>query len=185
MMMNECTIHIDGATAGKLHAGAAAVARSVDGDFLGWTSRQLPRMTNNEAEYHALLLGLELAQQLQLQQVRILSDSEVVVRQMAGRSRVLSARLRLLHRDACLAVRYFEHVHLAHVPREENRLADALAGEAISGATVQSSALKSHKPITMPTQLSQISLGIPTTARDAWERVGKALMRRNDHSPAP
>lgn len=176
MMIPDCLIHIDGATAGNLHAGAAAVARGADGKFVGWISRQLPRMTNNEAEYHALLLGLELAQQLQLRQVRIFSDSEVVVRQMAGRSRVLSARLRLLHRDACLAVRYFDRVQLKHVPREENRLADALAGEAISGATVHFSASKSCQPGVRPAQLSHIRAQLPTLARDAWARVGKAII---------
>jgi ribonuclease HI len=179
-MLNDCMIHIDGATAGNLHTGAAAVARRADGKFVGWISRQLPRMTNNEAEYHALLLGLELAQQLQLRQVRIFSDSEVVVRQMAGRSRVLSARLRLLHRDACLAVRYFEHVQLTHVPREENRLADALAGEAIAGATVHFSTSTSRQSAALAAQLSHIRAELPTLARDAWARVGQAIIHRGD-----
>lgn len=180
MMVTDCLIHIDGATAGSRHTGAAAVARRADGKFVGWISRQLPRMTNNEAEYHALLLGLELAQQLQLRHVHIFSDSEVVVRQMAGRSRVLSARLRLLHRDACLAVRYFEQVQLEHVPREENRLADALAGEAITGATVHFSASKAHRPAAPSAQVNLLRVGLPTLAQDAWTRIGKAIIDQGD-----
>jgi ribonuclease HI len=137
MMTPLTMIHIDGATAGTRQVGAAAVARTTDGRFLGWLSRQLPRMTNNEAEYHGLLLGLELAQRLGMERVLIVSDSEIVVRQMEGRSRVLSARLRALHREACQTVRTFDNVRFRHVPREQNRLADALAGEALLGQTVQ------------------------------------------------
>lgn len=136
--MTNITIHIDGGTGGSdKRAGAAAVARTADGQFAGWLSEHLPGMTNNEAEYHGLMLGLKVASLLGLQRVQIVSDSEVVVRQMQGRSRVMSARLKLLHRDACLAVRQFASVEFRHVPREQNRLADALAGEAVMGRTVQ------------------------------------------------
>ena len=67
-------IHVDGAMSGTQHAGAAAVARSSEGYFLGWLSRQLPQVTNNEAEYHAALLGLLLAKQLGTRNVVIISD---------------------------------------------------------------------------------------------------------------
>lgn len=50
------TIFVDGGTAGGTHTGIAAVARSHQGYFLGWESRQLPPMSNNEAEYKAALL---------------------------------------------------------------------------------------------------------------------------------
>ena len=136
--MFDIMIHVDGGTGGSDRvAGAAAVARTGDGQFVGWLSEQLPGMTNNEAEYHALMLGLNIAAQLGMRKVLILSDSEVMVRQMQGRSRVMSARLKLMHRDACLAVRQFKDVRFTHVPREQNRLADALASEAVTGRTVR------------------------------------------------
>lgn len=131
------TIYVDGATAGTAHVGVAAVARSEQGYFLGWRSRQLGRMTNNEAEYRALLLALELARGLEARMVEIVTDSEVVARQMEGRSRVLSPRLQLLHRQATEAARFFERVTFRHVPRAQNRLADALAAEALAGQTVE------------------------------------------------
>lgn len=135
--MTDISIHVDGATIGVQHTGAAAIARSPEGYFLGWWSRQLPRMTNNEAEYHATLLGLALADQLGMENVEIVSDSEVVVRQMRGLSRVNSARLKPLHQETCRAVAQFTSVTFKHVPRVQNRLADALAAEAVNGSAVR------------------------------------------------
>lgn len=130
------SIHVDGAVSGTKFAGAAAVARTADGYFIGWLSRQLPAMTNNEAEYQAALLGLTLARGLGVSKVEIVSDSEVVVRQMQGQSRVLSQRLRQLHQETCAKIGYFRQVSFRHVPREENHLADALATEALLGRPV-------------------------------------------------
>lgn len=135
--MEQVTIYVDGATAGTRHVGVAAVARSKEGFFLGWLSRQLPRMTNNEAEYRAVLTGLDLAQQLAAERVQIVSDSEVVVRQMRGLSRVNSGRLKPLHRETCGRVGDFRQVSFYHVQRDENVLADALATEALQGREVR------------------------------------------------
>ncbi len=97
----------------------------------------MARMTNNEAEYRAALLGLELARKLGARQVEIVADSEVVVRQMRGLSRVHSVRLKRLHQETCRAAADFEAVVFTHVSRDKNRLADALAAEAIGGRVVQ------------------------------------------------
>ena len=121
----------------RKQSGVAAVARSPEGYFLGWSSRQLPHMTNNEAEYQAALLGLELAAVLAAGEVEIVSDSEVMVNQMSGRSQVHSARLKQLHTQTCLVVRRFERVAFRHVRRKENQLADALATEALLGRVVR------------------------------------------------
>ena len=145
--MDEITVHVDGATAGVRHAGIAAVARSANGHWLGWQSRQMDRMTNNEAEYLAVLLGLELAGELGARRVVIVTDSDVVVRQMQGQSRVLSKRLQALHKETVEAVGYFAGVTFRHVPREENRLADALAAEALMGRTVQMPLRTSANPM--------------------------------------
>lgn len=135
--MNHVSIHVDGAVAGTQNAGAAAVARTREGYFVGWLSRQLESMTNNEAEYHATLLGLALAQHLGIKVVEIVSDSEVVVRQMQGQSRVLSRRLKPLHQEACAQAGNFDKVSFRHVVRDYNQLADALATEALAGRVVR------------------------------------------------
>ncbi|MBK8989892.1 MAG: ribonuclease HI family protein [Chloroflexi bacterium] len=136
-MSNRVTIHVDGAVSGTEHAGAAAIARSQEGYFVGWLSRQLEPMSNNEAEYHAALLGLTLAHRLGARTVEIISDSEVVVRQMQGQSRVLSGRLKRLHQETCARLGHFEAVSFRHVTREQNHLADALAAEALAGRVVR------------------------------------------------
>ncbi|MCB8944034.1 MAG: ribonuclease HI family protein [Ardenticatenaceae bacterium] len=136
-MMKKVSIHVDGAVSGTEYAGAAAIARTTEGFFQGWLSRQMPTMTNNEAEYHATLLGLKLAHMLKADVVEIVSDSEVVVRQMQGQSRVLSGRLKRLHQETCKRVGSFHTVTFRHVLREYNSLADALATEALLGRIVQ------------------------------------------------
>ncbi len=135
--MRTISIFVDGAVSGTKYAGAAAIARTRKGYFVGWISRQFPTMTNNEAEYQAVLLGLQLAKRLGLKNVEIISDSEVVVRQMRGSSRVLSPRLKRPHQETCRRVSEFSAVLFRHVPRELNELADALAAEAQAGQVVQ------------------------------------------------
>jgi len=134
--MDGPVIYVDGAVAGNRHTGIAAVAVDEKGYHLGWLSRRLERMTNNEAEYHGALLGLELAGALRAVRVTIVSDSEVVVRQMQGHSRVNSPRLKRLHSELCRVVADFDRVTFRHVGREENRLADALAADALVGRLV-------------------------------------------------
>ena len=135
--MKQVTIYVDGALAGGRQAGIAAVARTRQGQFLGWISRRLPKMTNNEAEYRAALLGLELARSLGAESVELVTDSQVVAQQMQGLSRVNSPRLKALHQQTCAASRSFREVAFRHVGREENKLADALAAEALAGRMAQ------------------------------------------------
>lgn len=135
--MKKLNIFVDGAVGNPHHAGIAAIALSFEGYFKGWLSRQLPGMTNNEAEYNSVLLGLELARQLNIKEFEIVSDSEVVVRQMLGLSQVHSNRLKQLHQKTCTEIAYFQTVNFRHVPRTQNKLADALAAEAMAGRMVK------------------------------------------------
>lgn len=114
----------------RLVCSAAAVVRAADGRILDLAWRELPELTNNEAEYAGLLLGLQLAKRLQAQEVICVLDSEVVVGQMEGRFAVHSARLRSWHWKAAEAARSLPLVRYRLVPREWNRLADGLAGQA-------------------------------------------------------
>lgn len=143
--MKKLSIHVDGGMSGTKYAGAAAVARTAEGYFVGWLSRRMPTMTNNEAEYHATMLGFELAKILNCKRFEIVSDSEVVVRQMTGVSRVNSQKLKPLHQKACAKVGDFDAVDFRHVTRDHNHLADALATEAMLG-----------KEVNMPRPVQQI-----------------------------
>jgi ribonuclease HI len=110
--------------------GAGAVARSDDGQIVGWEWQKLPTMTNNEAEYAGLLLGLALAQRLRAQETICVLDSAVVVGQMNGSFGIHSRVLRPWHWRACEAARALPAVRFCLIPREWNRLADGLACQA-------------------------------------------------------
>ncbi|KAG6974969.1 hypothetical protein JG688_00002807 [Phytophthora aleatoria] len=87
--------------------------------------------TNNAAEYHGLMLALQLAQQHQATHVHVHLDSQLIVRQMQGQYRVKAANLRKLHQQCKELSAAFPHVTFSHVAREENTEADRLANEAI------------------------------------------------------
>ena len=111
--------------------GVGMVLRGRGGELLGWAAQALPVMTNNEAEYAALVFGLEQAQRLRVRSLRIYSDSRVVVEQMRGEIDVRNAALRRWHGRAQRAARGFEQVVYVYVPRELNQLADALADDVL------------------------------------------------------
>jgi ribonuclease HI len=93
--------------------------------------RYLGETTNNVAEYQALLLGLEEARRLGVKKLRVLADSELMVKQLTGRYRVKSPHLIPLWQEAVNTLKQFETWAIAHVPREENHLADEAANRAI------------------------------------------------------
>ena len=93
--------------------------------------RALGRATNNQAEYQGAIAALEAALGLGAREVELRMDSELVVRQLSGRYRVRNPRLIPLH-NRILALRSrFQRVSVTHVPREQNRVADRLANEAL------------------------------------------------------
>jgi ribonuclease HI len=110
------------------------VVRDGEGEIIGLLKRGLPPMTNNEAEYAALVLGLEAAQRFRPRRLKIYMDSEVVVGQMQGTFAVRSPALKRWHTQACRLAHRFREVTYVHIPRDANRLADALAAEALAEA---------------------------------------------------
>lgn len=114
----------------KLACAAAALVRNEQGQIIRWSWQRLPDLTNNEAEYAGLHLGLELAHELRAPEVFMALDSEIVVGQMRGRFMVHSARLRPWYVAACEKARRIPQVRYCAIPREWNRLADGLACQA-------------------------------------------------------
>jgi ribonuclease HI len=85
------------------------------------------------AEYQALIMALEAARSLKLDGVRVLADSELMVKQMNGVYRVKSEALKPLYEKARGLADGFKSFRIAHVYREANKDADSLANEAIDG----------------------------------------------------
>ncbi len=127
----DLVLHIDGGSRGNPgEAGFGVYVEAPDGtttELYGY----LGRATNNVAEYQALLHGLRHALARGARSVRVLSDSELVVRQMAGEYKVKHPDMIPLHREASALMRRFERATLSHVRREQNREADRLANRAL------------------------------------------------------
>ena len=127
-------IYIDGGARGNPGpAGAGIVIQSADdGTELFAGGLYLGEATNNVAEYHALLEGLSRAAELGARQAEVLSDSELLIRQMTGVYRVRNARLRELFERAQTLCERFDRVDFRHIPREQNAQADRLANQAMN-----------------------------------------------------
>lgn len=126
-------IQIDGAARGNPGpAGAGVVLSDSRGKKLRELSVYLGESTNNVAETCALILGLQEALRLGIGRVSVLTDSELLARQVTGVYRVKDERLRLLHALIRPLKESFERFEIRHVPREENKAADRLANKAVT-----------------------------------------------------
>ena len=114
-------------------SGLAAVVRDRQGKILYWWSRRAGRMTCNEAEYGAAILALESLLRLRVREVALYSDSQVMVFQMNGRARTHASGLKQAQIRVRALLVHFDRVTFHHIPREENRLADALANDTVDG----------------------------------------------------
>lgn len=124
--------HVDGASRGNPGpASYAVIIEGPDGENVLAMGKYLGRETNNVAEYYALITALDYATAHKLSRLRVLSDSELLVRQMQGRYKVKSADLRPLYERALAMSRGLDYFAVEHIPREKNREADKLANEAL------------------------------------------------------
>ena len=128
-------VHVDGGARGNPGPGAAAcVISSPTGELLGEHARLLGSVTNNVAEYRALLLGLEYARRLGAEEVEVVGDSELIAKQVTGVYKVKHEAMRALHREAMIALRAFDRWSIETVPRSRNAHADALVNAALDQA---------------------------------------------------
>ncbi|HET9545350.1 MAG TPA: ribonuclease HI family protein [Gaiellaceae bacterium] len=110
------------------------VLEAPDGTVLDARGEAIGTATNNVAEYRALLAGLERAVELGVDELEVVSDSELLVKQMRGEYKVKNETLRGLWEDAGRLARRLGRVEFTAVRREHNELADALVNEALDRA---------------------------------------------------
>jgi probable phosphoglycerate mutase len=115
-------------------AAFAYVLESEDGTVLAAHGETIGVATNNVAEYSALIAGLEKAHELGLRDVEVVSDSELMVKQMRGEYRVKNEALQELSSQAARLARKIGSVTYTAVRREHNELADRLVNEALDSA---------------------------------------------------
>jgi ribonuclease HI len=107
------------------------VLEDEDGNVLAAHGERIGIATNNVAEYSALIAGLEKAIELGLDEVEVVSDSELMVKQMRGEYRVKNEALQELWSRAGRLARQVGSVGYTAVRREHNKLADTLVNEAL------------------------------------------------------
>jgi ribonuclease HI len=115
-------------------AAAAFVLEAEDGTVLDARGEAIGVATNNVAEYCALTAGLARAAKLDVDEVEVVSDSELMVKQMRGEYRVKNEALRGLSLEAAALARRIPKVTYVAVRREHNELADRLVNEALDRA---------------------------------------------------
>ena len=107
------------------------VIEAEDGTVLAAHGERIGIATNNVAEYRALIAGLEKALELAVPEIEVVSDSELLVKQMTGEYRVKNAALQELSIEASRLARRIGRVTYTAVRREHNELADRLVNEAL------------------------------------------------------
>jgi ribonuclease HI len=107
------------------------VLEAEDGTILEARGEKIGNATNNVAEYRALIAGLEAALAHGVKELEVVSDSELLVKQMQGEYRVKNAALKTLSTQAAALGRGLDSVSYTAVRREHNELADRLVNEAL------------------------------------------------------
>ena len=118
-------------------AAAAYVLEAEDGTVLDARGEAIGVATNNVAEYSALVAGLQRAVEAGVDDLEVVSDSELLVKQMRGEYRVKNRALQDLFLDASRHAREIRHVTYTAVRREYNTLADSLVNEALDAAALK------------------------------------------------
>jgi ribonuclease HI len=137
---NYLIAHTDGGARGNPGpAGYGVVIHDAEGNKVAELSQYLGKQTNNFAEYQALIGALEYAVQHGPKALKVISDSELMVRQIKGIYKVKDSTLRDLHGRASQLIRQLEWFSIEHTLRGGNREADELANAAMDTGSGRSS----------------------------------------------
>jgi len=131
-MYKKIKLYTDGGARGNPGpAGIGAVLKNLQGNVAAEISEYIGETTNNQAEYRALIKGLEKAKALGVREVECYLDSELIVKQMRREYRVKDKGLAPLFVQVWNLTLGFKKVTFTHIPREMNREADQLVNEAV------------------------------------------------------
>jgi ribonuclease HI len=176
------TMHIDGAARGNPGPAAYAVVIARPGLPPVEDAQTMGTATNNVAEYTALVRGLEMATQLGLKRLAVFSDSELLVKQMAGEYRVKNADLQPLYEEAKRLRRGFDSITITHVRRGNNARADELCNIALDGQkkkaanATTAAGPKPPKVAVTDAGVRDDALAVLTSAANAWAANGVAKL---------
>lgn len=134
--MSKLEIYIDGASKGNPGPAGIGIVICKDGAATKNISRFIGEATNNVAEYTALIYALQEALILKAQDLKIVTDSELLYRQLKGIYKVRHVNIKPLFEQAKHLLPGFRHVDISHVNRQHNCQADKLATQAIKDAKI-------------------------------------------------
>lgn len=117
-------------------AGIGVVLTDAAGEVVAEIAEFIGEATNNQAEYRALIAGLERARVLGARTIEVRMDSELVVRQLNGEYKVKNENMKPLYTQALHLLKTFVRYTIAHVRREANAEADRLVNQAIDAAVL-------------------------------------------------
>lgn len=127
-------VNIDGASKGNPGPASIGIAFHTNNgakELIKEVSESIGVQTNNYAEYTALIRALEISLEEGYKDVEILSDSELVVKQVNKIYKVKDPDIKNLHEKACSLAEKLSSFKISHIPREENSKADKLANKAL------------------------------------------------------
>ena len=129
-MVNKITIYTDGGARGNPGPAGIGVVLKFD-DKQYFYKKYIGETTNNQAEYQAVILGLEKAKEMGASEVDVFLDSELVQQQLTGQYKVKNQELAPLFVKVWNLSQSFKKVKYIHIYRADNKLADKLVNEAI------------------------------------------------------
>ena len=132
--MRKAVIYSDGASSGNPGKAGIGGVISVGADTFEF-SRSIGIATNNVAEYSALIEALKTAVEMGATEAQIFLDSELVVRQINGQYKVKHENIKPLYEKAKSLLSSFEKFSVRHIPREQNKRADALSKEGVNASS--------------------------------------------------
>ncbi|XP_038717270.1 uncharacterized protein LOC120010560 [Tripterygium wilfordii] len=169
-------LFFDGA-ARKYGAGAGVVFVTPQNEVMPFSFTLMEMCSNNVAEYQALIIGLEMALEMQLGQLEIFRDSKLVINQLLSKYEVRKINLIPYQKHAAKLLEKFDMVNIIHVPRNENRQADALANLAIVLANsdkdiaIMSISQKWVIPSWTPEDETEVhNISVDTTENEDWRQ---------------
>ena len=153
--------HSDGGARGNPGpAGYGVVIKDESGKKVAALSEYLGHQTNNFAEYQGLIAALEYAIKHGPKALKLISDSELLVRQIKGIYKVKNATLQDLHGRAKELIAQLDWFSIGHALREHNQEADRLANEAMDKGTGRASVARTHMSAQPAAQRQQEFEGI-------------------------
>lgn len=131
-VLKEVKLFTDGGSRGNPGPSAVGIAiHNLDDELVRKESKYIGITTNNQAEYQALKLGLELCRSMGIPTVQVHMDSLLVINQMKGLYKVKNIDLLPVYQSVKELQTKFKQVSFTHVPRELNKIADGMVNECL------------------------------------------------------